>query len=240
MIELRKLHIGYPGNALQRDLTATLESGMLTCLIGKNGVGKSTLLRTIAGFQAPLAGTAVIDGMDVGSLSRHEFAKRVSIVLTSRPEMEHITVEEVVGLGRSPYTNMWGRLDDHDREIVAESIAAVGITALAGRRLVTLSDGECQKVMIAKALAQDTPIIILDEPTAFLDYPSKVETMQLLRRLAHEGKAILLSTHDLDMAVRSADRLWMLRSDGLTTGTPEDIVGGDISRVGTKELCALF
>lgn len=188
------------------NLSATLESGKLTCLLGRNGTGKSTLLRTLAGLQPPLnqSSSPLLGGM----------RGAVAIVLTERPDLRNFTASEVVGLGRTPHTNFWGTLREEDRRIVAESLQLVGIEALANRPFETLSDGEQQKVMIAKALAQQTPIIILDEPTAFLDYPSKREVFELLKKLAHEhGKAILLTTHDIALAKEFADQTWLL-ADG--------------------------
>ena len=183
---------------------------MLTCLIGANGAGKSTLLRTIAGFQLPIEGTVLLGGDDVRTLSPRQRAERMAVVLTDRPDVMCTTVWEMVATGRAPFTGFWGRLSGKDRDIVTHSLCLVGIEHMSDRTVTTLSDGERQKVMIAKALAQQTPIIILDEPTAFLDYPSKVEVMQLLKLIAHEEhKTVLLSTHDLELAVSSADRLWL-------------------------------
>lgn len=188
------------------NLSATLESGKLTCLLGRNGTGKSTLLRTLAGLQPPLnqSSSPLLGGM----------RGAVALVLTERPDLRNFTASEVVGLGRTPHTNFWGTLREEDRRIVTESLQLVGIEALANCPFETLSDGEQQKVMIAKALAQQTPIIILDEPTAFLDYPSKREVFELLKKLAHEhGKAILLTTHDIALAKEFADQTWLL-ADG--------------------------
>ena len=145
---------------------------------------------------------------DIESFSQRELARQVSIVLTQKPDVQNLTIEEIIGLGRSPYTGFFGRLRAEDRKVVDDAIATMGIEKLRGRMIQTLSDGERQKVMIAKALAQETPVILLDEPTAFLDFPSKAETFQSLQRMAHErDKLILLSTHDLELAVRFADSL---------------------------------
>lgn len=177
-------------------------------MLGPNGVGKSTLLKTVAGFLPPLAGGVTILGKPVGDYTQRQLSLVVSVVLTGRSDVRNLTVDELVALGRSPHTGFWGRLGDADRHVVARAMRIVGIGQLAGRMVQTLSDGEMQKVMIAKALAQQTPIILLDEPTAFLDFGSKVETMRLLAGLAHrEGKTIILSTHDLQLAARFADSL---------------------------------
>ncbi|MGM9712818.1 MAG: ABC transporter ATP-binding protein [Prevotella sp.] len=219
-LTLSDLTIGYDRHTVASHLDATLRSGSLTCLIGRNGTGKSTLLRTLGGFLSPLGGHVAIGGVEVTSMSRGEMSRLVSVVLTHRPDVRQLTVAEVVALGRTPYTGLWGTLSPDDRLIVAESIETVGITSLSERHICTLSDGECQKVMIAKALAQQTPVILLDEPTAFLDYPSKRETMLLMRRIAASGKAVLLSTHDMEMALRLADTLWLMTSShNLLCGT---------------------
>lgn len=229
MIEIKDLTIGYTNKVIAENLTATLQPGMLTCLVGRNGVGKSTLLRTIGGFQRPLNTDAsrrvTICEKDITCISKAEMARLVSVVLTGRPQVQMLTVEEIVGLGRSPYTDMWGTLRTEDRAIVNDAIARVGVSHLADRRISSLSDGECQKVMIAKALAQQTPVILLDEPTAFLDYPSKMDTMLLMKQLATtSGVTTLLSTHDMEMAIHLADQLWVMTSDRrLVCGTPHEL-----------------
>ena len=207
-------------------LNATLHAGQLTCLVGANGIGKSTLLRTLAAFQPPISGQmryysdeqAV--SINLATLSQARLARLVSVVLTAKPSVENLSVEQIVALGRSPYTNIWGTLRADDRRMVAWAMDVVGITSLRHRLVQTLSDGERQKMMIAKALAQDTPVILLDEPTAFLDYRSKVEVLGLLARLAHEtNKMVLLSTHDLEQAVHAADALWVVAKQQLGDGT---------------------
>lgn len=213
------LSVGYRHRAVTSELTFRLTGGTLTALVGPNGMGKSTLLRTLAGVQPPLSGavTLVADGVEhpLTGLTRRQLSRWISVVLTDRVEVENVTVEDVVGFGRMPYTGYFGRLSDEDRRIVAEALRMTGLMPLSRRMVGTLSDGERQKMMIAKALAQQTPVVLLDEPTAFLDYPSKVEMMKLLRSLAHDmGKMIVLSTHDLNLAVRLADRL-LTFGDGL-------------------------
>ena len=231
--ELRGLTVGYNKgrhlHTVASNIDATLSSGTLVCLVGRNGVGKSTLLRTLALFQKPLAGDVFLDGRPLSSYSRQALAEVVSVVLTERGDLDNLTVYDVVGLGRTPYTNFLGTLRADDRSIVDEAIEAVGLTPLASRYMSCLSDGERQKVMIAKALAQQTPVIILDEPTAFLDYPSKAAILNLLRRLAHEhDKLVLLSTHDLDVAFRLADDIWLMDEHGLTPhATQSDLLALD-------------
>ena len=181
-------------------------------------------MRTMAGFQPSLRGEVCIDGHPIGSYTPKELSERVGVVLTEKNMPADLTVEEVVGLGRTPYTNFWGTLTASDRMVVDEALSLVGLDALRGRKIHHVSDGERQKAMIAKALAQQTPVIFLDEPTAFLDYPSKIAMMQLLRRLAHEqNKLILLSTHDLEIAFQTADYLWLLQHSGLHTGTLSEL-----------------
>ena len=218
MITLKNLVVGYPDGRHTRQLNHAANEeahdGMLTCLIGANGAGKSTLLRTIAGFQLPLEGTVVLGGDDVRALSPRQRAERMAVVLTDRPDVMCTTVWEMVATGRAPFTGFWGRLSGKDRSIVTRSLRLVGIEWMADRTVASLSDGERQKVMIAKALAQQTPVVLLDEPTAFLDYPSRVEVMQLLLNIAHEEhKTVLLSTHDLDLALQTADRIWLFEKE---------------------------
>lgn len=209
IISLSQLSVGYSlSHPIISDINLELRSGQLACLIGENGIGKSTLLKTLTGFLPKLKGSLLLGNRDIESFSQRELARQVSIVLTQKPDVQNLTIEEIIGLGRSPYTGFFGRLRAEDRKVVDDAIATMGIEKLRGRMIQTLSDGERQKVMIAKALAQETPIILLDEPTAFLDFPSKAETFQSLQRMAHErDKLILLSTHDLELAVRFADSL---------------------------------
>ncbi|MFN7211153.1 MAG: ABC transporter ATP-binding protein [Aggregatilineales bacterium] len=221
-----------------RDLTLALERGTLVCLIGQNGAGKSTLMRTLAAVQKPLAGTVYIGAEDVHRLPISRLARLISIVLTERAQTSLLSVYEVAALGRLPYTDWTGRLSEADRAAVDWALEAVGASDLAARPISELSDGERQKVMIGRALAQGTPLIFLDEPTAFLDLPRRVEIMALLRRLAHRtGRAVLLSTHDLDLALRSADCIWLLDGAGrLQVGAPEDLVlNGAFARTFARE-----
>ena len=223
-LELHDLYIGYNEDAsrhvVAEALNASLTGGTMTCLVGANGVGKSTLMRTLSGFQPALGGEVRIDGRELDSYTPRELSERVGVVLTERTTTPDLTVEEVVAIGRMPYTNFWGTLSKEDHRAVDEAIRLVGIESLHHKKIGCVSDGERQKAMIAKALAQQTGVILLDEPTAFLDYGSKVAVMRLLHRLAHdEDKAILLSTHDLEIAFQTADEVWILQRDGLQTGT---------------------
>ena len=207
--ELNSLSIGYKKKVVAAGISKTLCPGTMTCLIGRNGTGKSTLLRTMAGFLSPLSGSLAIGERDVTQLTAMERARLISVVLTDRVDVQGMTVTDLVSMGRQPYTGFFGKMTANDEAVVAEALQLVGMKDFAGRQVNTLSDGERQKVMIAKALAQQTPFILLDEPTAFLDYPSKKETLSLLSRLCHdEQKSVLVSTHDLDVALKITDEVW--------------------------------
>ena len=228
-IRLSGLAIGYPGKhsvkIVAEGISESIQSGELTCLIGENGAGKSTLLRTLSGFLPALSGEISIMGKPLRAYREKELATVIGVVLTEKTNLQNMTVAELVGMGRSPYTGFWGQLSADDRQKVDEALSLVGIAWLRERMVQTLSDGERQKVMIAKALAQETPIIVLDEPTAFLDYPSKVEILHLLHRLSQEmGKTIFLSTHDLELALRVADRVWLMKKgEPVQTGSPQNL-----------------
>lgn len=223
-ITTNRLTVGYRGHRVVEDISLSLPCGRLVCLLGPNGAGKSTLLRTLCGFQPPIEGTVTISGSDITTMSAAEVARLVSVVLTDRPLTPSLTAAEMVGMGRAPYTGFWGRLSDDDRCLVLEAMTTVGIAPLATRRMGRLSDGERQKVMIAKALAQHTPVIVLDEPTAFLDYPSKVAVMKTLARLAHdEGKTILMSTHDLELAAQLGDELMEIENKHIRKITADEV-----------------
>ena len=242
-IQLRDLGIGYQTKqgvkTVAEHLNGAIRSGELTCLLGANGVGKSTLLRTLSAFQPKTAGDIFIEGRELDSYTDKELSRRIGVVLTEKPDVRNMSVRELVSLGRSPYTGFWGTYSKEDLQIVDEAIALVDIEALSQRMVHTLSDGERQKVMIAKALAQQTPVIYLDEPTAFLDYPSKVEVLQLLRRISRSaGKIIFLSTHDVELALQLADTIWLMsRGEEMAIGSPqqlahEGILGRFIEREG--------
>ena len=223
---------------ITKDINASLYAGELTCLLGPNGAGKSTLLKTLTAFIPPIAGEVLIDGRELNQYSDADLSRVIGVVLTEKLNINNMSVEELTRMGRSPYTCFWGHMTSHDKMIVDEAIDLVGLDHLRQRMVQTLSDGERQKVMIAKALAQETPVIFLDEPTAFLDYPSKVEIMQLLQRLAREKeKTVFLSTHDLELALQIADKVWHIdKPHGVTTGIPEDLsLNGDMSKYFHRE-----
>ena len=211
MIELRGFSIGYGQRRLLDDVSVTIPSRNLTALIGRNGTGKSTLLRAVAGLNRNYSGHIDIDGKDIRSVAPDEMARMMALVTTERVRVAALKCEDVVAIGRAPYTNWMGRLQEQDREIVADSLKAVGMEAYARRTMDRMSDGECQRVMIARALAQDTPVMLLDEPTSFLDLPNRYELCTLLAKLAHEqGKCILFSTHELDIALALSDSIALI------------------------------
>ncbi|WP_448336500.1 ABC transporter ATP-binding protein [Chloroflexus aurantiacus] len=225
------LRIGYANRrgetrVVADQLNLTLNKGDVVCLLGPNGIGKSTLLRTLTGMQPPLAGRVLLDGINLATLKPQDIARRVSVVLTERIEANQLSVYHLVALGRYPYTNWIGKLTPHDEEVIQRALSAVYAEQLASRFVHELSDGERQRVMVARALAQEPHVMVLDEPTAFLDLPRRIEMMRLLRRLAHDlQQAIILSIHDLDLALRTADVLWLMTPDGkIQAGAPEDLV----------------
>lgn len=229
MIVLKDLSIGYKSkrntHVVASGINARIRGGELTCLLGTNGVGKSTFLRTLAGFQPKINGKIYVDNRELEQYTERELAQKISVVLTDRIDIHNLSTQELISMGRSPYTGFWGTLNEEDHDVVQQAIQLVGIENLAQHMVHTLSDGERQKAMIAKALVQQTPIVLLDEPTAFLDFPSKVEIMQLLHRLSREtGKTIFLSTHDLEIALQMADKVWLMSpTNDIVAGTPEDL-----------------
>ena len=231
VLTTHQLTIGYapPNQArivVSENINAALRSGEFVCLIGPNGAGKSTLMRTIAGMQPALDGQVRLMGEDSQQISARTLAQRLSIVLTDRTNPGLLTGYGLVALGRHPHTGWLGKLTKYDEEMVRWAVDAVGANHLASRMISELSDGERQKIMIARALAQDPALMILDEPTAFLDLPRRVEIMGLLKHLTRStGRSILLSTHDLDLALRTADRIWLMSpGQPLQAGAPEDLV----------------
>lgn len=224
-----KARRGSQETMLYSNLNFKLYSGELTCLLGANGTGKSTLLKTLNSSLTPLSGEVLLMGANIKSYSENELSKHLGIVLTEKINAGGLLVKEIVALGRYPYTGFWGKNNQHDNDIIKQAMESVCIIHKADCYISELSDGERQKAMIAKALAQECPIILLDEPTAFLDATSRIEIMSLLQQLAKtKEKAILLSTHDLDLALSMADRLWLLSDEnGLKCGITEDIILSD-------------
>ena len=233
MIRLNDLTIGYGHRILLQHASATIPAGELVALVGRNGTGKSTLLRAIAGLGERLGGEIRLCGKPLAALTALQRASTVSFVTTERVRIPNLRCEDVVALGRAPYTNWIGRVQEQDKAIVERSLELVGMAAFAGKTMDRMSDGECQRILIARALAQDTPVILLDEPTAFLDLPNRYELASLLRRLAHEeGKCIFFSTHDLDVALGLCDATALIDTPTLHCMSAADMAAsGHIERL---------
>ena len=235
VISAQNISIGYSGTSYRRgvclydNLSFVLNAGELTCLLGPNGAGKSTLLRTLSAMQFPLSGEVYLHKKPLSEYSENDLSCELGVVLTDTTSVGGLTVSQLVALGRYPYTGFFGRLSGYDRSVVNKVMEDVGIAHKAKSYMAELSDGERQKAMIAKALAQECPIILLDEPTAFLDIISRIEIMELLHHLAFtQNKTVLLSTHDIESALLFADRLWLLSKEkGLECGVTEDILLGE-------------
>lgn len=232
-VQLHSLSLGYGDRMLFEGADIGFGWGEFTALLGRNGTGKSTLLRTIAALARPRAGYITVDGRRLDGMSRIEIASQISFVSTDEVRVSNLKVVDVVGLGRAPYTNWIGSLTDGDKAMVKRSLELVGMSAFSHKGMDTLSDGERQRVMIARALAQDTPIILLDEPTAFLDLPNKYEICLLLRELAHkQGKCIVFSTHDFSIALELCDTIALIDGGRFYYGTTESLINsGDLQRL---------
>ena len=231
MLELKNLNIGYGATAIQRNLNLNIGVGQFIALVGNNGCGKSTLLKTICGVNPPLGGTIVIGDKPSQELSSAQLATRVAVVLTDRISGFNITAFDVVASGRIPYINSFGFLSEEDKAIVKSCMKEIGIEELASRLYDELSDGQKQKVLIAKALAQQTPIILMDEPTAFLDYKSRVALFVLLKQLTAESKkTILISSHDIDILFKYADKAIYFSESGYQFGEPDKLYAEVISK----------
>ena len=214
-ITTNNLTIGYENHVVQRDVSFSLFAGEMVCMLGPNGCGKSTLLRTLAGLQPALNGS-----FKVVEFQRFNVQSAIALVLTERLSLDNTPVHDVVAMGRYPYTSFLGGLSAKDEQVIAQSLSAVGLEGTEHTYFNAHSDGEKQRALIAKAIAQETPIILLDEPTAHLDLPNRIRILQLLRRLAHEqGKTILISTHELDLAFQLSDRILLLSENGVQLDT---------------------
>ena len=229
-LRTENLTIGYAHTQVQTGLNLQVQAGNFICMLGRNGCGKSTLLRTIAGLQPPIAGRVSIchesEEIDLTVVSAAAKSRLLALVLTEHLSVDNTRVREVVAMGRYPYTDFLGALSDADNRIIDEAISEVGISQKADSYFNELSDGEKQRVMIAKSLAQQTPVILLDEPTSFLDLPNRIKTMLLLRRLAHEQqKIIITSTHEHELALQEADTLWLMQpGNGIIVGSPQRLI----------------
>ena len=233
MIQLHDFSIGYRGTFLIENAAATFPGGSLTALIGRNGTGKSTMLRAIAGLNRNYRGTITIDSTDTRTLTPAAMSRRLAIVTTRRIHIDNYSCRDVVAAGRAPYTNHIGLLSDDDMAIVDRAIEMTGVCNYSSRSIATLSDGEAQRVMVARAIAQQTPAIILDEPTSFLDLPSRRSLATLLRSLATDaGKCIIFSTHELDIALEFATHISLIDSNRIITlPTPQMIESRYINRI---------
>jgi iron complex transport system ATP-binding protein len=233
MIQLENFTVGYDDRVLINNATTAIDSSMLTALIGRNGCGKSTLLRSIAGLNRYYVGNILLDCMNQKELTAAMMARKLAFVTTERIRISNLRCKDVVAIGRAPYTNWIGRMQECDRSIVAKALADVGMSEFADRTMDKMSDGECQRVMIARALAQETPIILLDEPTSFLDMPNRYELAILLRNLAHEqNKCIVFSTHELDIATRMCDNILLIDNKSvINLSSKQMLQSGNIERL---------
>ncbi len=229
-LQIHNLSIGYsPDKALIRDIDIELNPGDFVALVGQNGVGKSTLIRTICGLHSPLEGEIKLDGRSVSEHSANELAKKVGIVLTGRPESLNLSVVELIALGRHPHTGWLGVLNENDKKIIEGALSQMEINYIATKKLFELSDGQLQKVMIARALAQDTDLIILDEPTSHLDLKNKIEVLDLLKKISKSGKGILISTHEIQLAARVCNQCWCVDFEKpLLKGNPIEMIESGI------------
>ena len=237
MIQLSNISLAFGERTLIEGATTRFECGEMVALLGRNGTGKSTLLRAIAKLGEVAQGEIMVDGKAISEIDIRSFARLVAFVNTERVDIDSMRAYDLVAIGRSPYTDWMGRLTNEDREIIERAMQITGVDKLADRMVETLSDGECQRVMIARALAQDTPVILLDEPTAFLDLPNRYELCTLLGRLAHdEGKLIVFSTHELDIALTLADSIALVDTPRLVhLPTSEMIASGNLERLFNSE-----
>ncbi len=229
IIRTENLDVGYEGKAVVRNVDMAALRGHTICLIGPNGSGKSTILRTLSGMLAPVAGTVYIDGNDIREIKPRNLSRKMAVVLTERLAVKMTTAYEIVAMGRMPYTGFFGRLKERDHEIVRNAISTVGANDIAARDYTSLSDGEKQKVLIARALAQEPELLILDEPTSHLDLKHKIEVMRILNRLSAErGLTVILALHDVDIATKNSQFVLLVK-DGevVVQGRPEDVIGAD-------------
>ena len=230
VLKTKDLHIGYKDKAILPPINVSLDKGNLIALIGPNGAGKSTLFKTLTAHIKPISGSIELLGKELFEYSSKEKAMLIGLVLTERPDDMFLKVYDVVASGRCPYTNFFGKIEKEDENIIQESLEIVGINHLKNRYFNTLSDGEKQKVMIAKTLAQNTPIIFMDEPTAFIDYPSKIELFSLMKMLTKErNKTIIFSSHDLELLLRYTDDIWMIsKGKELVSAKKDDLLESGI------------
>lgn len=224
IISLNSFAIGYHrDNELLRQLNLTVNRGEMVALIGRNGTGKSTLLKSMIGLMTPLEGVCLLDGQPLEGYSLPHRARKVSFVSSHLAHLPALSVGELLALGRIPYSGWMGRLTGEDRALIRQALDEVQMSSLETRKLDCLSDGERQRAMIARAFVQDTPLMILDEPTAFLDIPNTYELIRILSKFRDDGRSIVYSTHDLESAMQCADKMWVIHEDGIVEGAPEDL-----------------
>ncbi len=242
IIQTHNLSIGYQTKknttCVAENINLSLPKGSLVCILGKNGIGKSTLLRTLTKVQPKLSGKIILDGKKLENIPNAELAKKMSLVLTERIPESNLTVYELIALGRQPYTNWIGNLTDEDNKHIEVAIQQTNIQDSIHKKHYELSDGQLQKVMITRALAQNTEIITLDEPTAHLDIHNKIEIFNLLKKLAQKlGKTILISTHEIHLALQLADDLWLMNETGIISGKTEELItSGDVGKLFSSNL----
>jgi iron complex transport system ATP-binding protein len=232
VLKTTNLSVGYASKTDHRiiadKINVNLKKGKLTCLLGKNGVGKSTLLRTLSKMQPRLGGSVELENRNLDDYARNDLAKKISLVLTERIPTSNLTVFELIALGRQPYTNWIGKLNQEDRQQINLAIEQSHLKDLVDQRCDELSDGQLQRAMICRALAQNTDIIILDEPTAHLDIQHKIETFKLLSNIARKlNRSILISTHEIQLATQMADELWLMTNNKIITGEPKILIDSD-------------
>lgn len=229
LMHTQSLTIGYTegrtNKVLQENINLSLSSGEIISLMGQNGVGKTTFIKTLSGLHKGISGSVLHQDRLIDEFSKSALAKQISVVLTEKPFAAHLSVIELIALGRHPYSNWLGRLSTSDKQAIDVAMNQTNINYLARKKLYQLSDGQFQKVMIARALAQETDLIILDEPTAHLDLSNKIEIMLLLKSIAGNGKGVLIATHDLQVSLQLSDRLWLFNFNRpVLDGCPEDLI----------------
>ena len=237
-IDIQNLAVGYPYLTVAAQIVFTLPEGSLCAIVGVNGIGKSTLLRTLAGLQPQLQGEIRIDGKALATYTPTELARKLAVVLTQPIATKNLTVKELIALGRQPHTNWWGTLVEGDVAKISESIQLFSLDEIANKKCFELSDGQLQRVLIARAMAQDTPVILLDEPTTHLDLSHKVEIFKRLQQLAHEHKkTILFTTHEIELAIQLCDNMLLLDGENNPFGAPCELIEeGHFERLFPSEL----
>lgn len=232
MLTTRQLVCGYSGKAVCGPFDLAIRPSKLICLLGENGSGKSTLIQCLCSLLSPISGEVEINGKPLKKMNREDISKSVTYIHAGRTFLPHTRVREMIALGRVPHTGWSGRLDNQDRDEIEKSMSMTGVIKFAEREIDELSDGEFQKCALARAITQDCPLMILDEPTAFLDPPSRFEIYESLKQVTRQGKSVLIATHDVELSLHNADELWLLHHDGKLLHGPSDLL--------KKELGTLF